>query len=300
MNRIIFTIFIDIDKDDLDPQPPHIGDTEDKNLKAKREFLENYDWLTSRQQTYAQNIGAEYKIFLADDKWENFKTEYLEKYPVLTMYNIVNFYKIHIMYQLKKQYDEILYLDLDVVPVGTENFFEHWNLENGVAILTNRAIVDRSREEVKRREKNFLKSGKNHSIRSPTAKYWNTKAMIFEFGSYADDPNVYNTGIVGINKHWLDKLKYFDNFDETIQIMTELKNEDPSMWPKYIQDMFGWDNETLWGLFMHIYDIPMQRLTNTWHYFIDQKMYIPPSVKLIHVINKDFKAVREWCETNNL
>ena len=27
-----------------------------------------------------------------------------------------------------KKYDEILYLDFDVVPMKNENFFEHWDL----------------------------------------------------------------------------------------------------------------------------------------------------------------------------
>ena len=36
----------------------------------------------------------------------------------ITSYNIVNFYKIHLLYELAKKYDEILYLDFDVINYG--------------------------------------------------------------------------------------------------------------------------------------------------------------------------------------
>ena len=38
MKRIVFSIYIDIPESLLDAQPPHHGETEDKNVKAKREF----------------------------------------------------------------------------------------------------------------------------------------------------------------------------------------------------------------------------------------------------------------------
>ena len=49
------------------------------------------------------------------------------KYPFLTTYNIINFYKIYLLYKFSSKYDEILFLDFDV-PNTKENFFEVWDL----------------------------------------------------------------------------------------------------------------------------------------------------------------------------
>ena len=43
-------------------------------------------------------------------------------------YEIVNFYKIYLLDKLAEEYDEILYLDFDAIPVTNDNFFEYWDL----------------------------------------------------------------------------------------------------------------------------------------------------------------------------
>ena len=63
-----------------------------------------------------------------------YKDKLQKDYPYLTTYNIVNFYKIHLLYKLAQEYDEVLYLDFDVVPMKSDNFFERWDLSKGIAI----------------------------------------------------------------------------------------------------------------------------------------------------------------------
>lgn len=300
MKRVIYSIYIDIPIEQLDAQPPHHGDTEDKNLKAKREFAYHQSWLEERQRVYAKAIGVDYILFTYDDQWIEYRDSLAAQYPQLTMYNIVNFYKIHLMYVLKDTYDEILYLDLDVVPVGDVSFFDVWDLSKGIVIKQNIPQIDLRIDDIKNRELRFLTSNKTHSIRSPTAKYWNNKALLMDHGIDRDDLPVFNTGIVGINKQTLEQLDYFGDFDYMIDVMTDLKEENPSMWPQYIQAMFGWDNETLWGFHCTKKDIPIQWLDNNWHYFLDKGTFIPRTAKLIHIIHKDFQMVRDWCEKNNL
>ena len=53
-------------------------------------------------------------MFEYDADWIVYSEKLKEKL-YLTAYNIVNFYKIHLLYELSKNYDEILYLDFDVV-----------------------------------------------------------------------------------------------------------------------------------------------------------------------------------------
>ena len=57
--------------------------------------------------------------------------------PEITTYNIVNFYKLDLLYTFSQMYDEVLYLDFDVVPMTNENFFKVWDLEKGITVLNN-------------------------------------------------------------------------------------------------------------------------------------------------------------------
>ena len=90
MKRIIYSIYIDIATDKLDAQPPHHGEKEDKNQKAKREFAENVDWLIARQKEYADIINAEYKLYGNDDDYKKYQAWFNKHHPYITEYNIIN------------------------------------------------------------------------------------------------------------------------------------------------------------------------------------------------------------------
>lgn len=262
-------------------------------------FSEYKPWLVERQKAYAESIGADYLLFKYDDRYIKYQKWYNKNFPYVTEYNIVNFYKIHLMYELATEYDEILYMDLDVVPVTNENFFERHDLTKGVAIKKNSHGKSMDINYLKEEQERF-ENGKKFSIRSPWAKWWNSKALCMEHGKPVDDIPVYNTGIVGVNKYWLDKIDYFSDLEEILEEMYELKTEDMSMYPPFVQSMFGWDNETIWGFKCHMNDVPSNWLDGYWHMFLDKGVHIPLGSKFIHVIHKRFDVVREWCEKNNL
>ena len=301
MKRLIYSIYIDIPNELLDPQPPHHNETEDKNVKAKREFAENYDWLLTKQQEYATKIGADYKHFVYDQKYIDLQKWYNDNYPFITEYNIINFYKIHLMYELAEEYDEILYLDLDVLPVTDENFFEEHDLSVGPAIKKNSHAMRMDTEAIQKRKEIYEKTGHpGGSIRSPIAKWWNSQALCMEYDKPVKDIPVYNTGIVGINKYWLDRIAYFEDFDELLHTMKEMKEDEFSMYPEFAQALFGYDNETIWGFKCHMNDVESNWLDGRWHTFIDKVAIIPSKAKLVHIINKSFSDVRKWYEENNL
>ena len=66
------------------------------------------------QKAYADENKCDYILFENDNQFKDFKKVFQEKYPYLTTYNIVNFYKLYLLYELSNKYDEILYLDFDV------------------------------------------------------------------------------------------------------------------------------------------------------------------------------------------
>lgn len=293
--RIVFSLYIDIPKEDLDWQPPHHGHSMPKTEHTKQEFQKNAPWLKEMQEKYCKAIDVPYKLFEYDQSYIDYRDWFLKTYPQITHYNIVNFYKIHCMYELAKEYDEILYLDYDVIPNTTENFFEAFDLESGFAIMQGLAPTQK---QVPKTANEVIKSCNvwMPSIRSPAAKWWNCKALaiLTDLPSRAEDIYIFNTGIVGASKKQLEKLDYYGDFDEVLSLMDELKANEDGMWPTCLQELFGWDNETIWAHKTKLNNVQWTNLGGLWHHFMDKENYIPEDAKFIHVINKNFDYVKEW------
>lgn len=286
MKQIIFSLYIEIPDNELDLFDKHLlkKETSYTNFNTKKEFLNNYNKLVDCKKTYADNLNLKFVLFKDGYDFQNFKEDYNIRYPFLTTYNIINFYKIHLLYEISKTYDEILYLDFDVVPLTKENFFNVWNFNNGICVYDNSYNVKKI-ESI---------TNKTQTIRSPTAKYYNSQAMLIEKRLNSLN-NVINTGIIGVNKYHLDKLNYFGDFKNDLYMMEELtKNYD--IFPKKIVDFFGYDNETLFSVKLKENNVSVQWLNNEWHYFFDTQGYIPNETKFVHTINKRFDIV--WRKMN--
>ena len=79
-------------------------------------------------------------MFEYDKRYQTFEKNLRKDFPELTGYEIVNFYKIHLLYELAKEYDEILYLDFDAVPLTKDPFLMYGIYQKVyvfVTILTN-------------------------------------------------------------------------------------------------------------------------------------------------------------------
>ena len=281
MSRVVFSLYIDIPKDELDLFDSNIIKKGEMptNHRTKNQFKIHYGDLIATKQIYANKIGADFKMFEYDADWIVYSERLKEKYPYLTAYNIVNFYKIHLLYELSKNYDEILYLDFDVVPMKYDNFFEHWDLTKGIAVLNNndRVLVPENVDD------------SSTTIRSPTAKFYNAQAMLFEKGLSTKN-DVINTGIIGASAEHLNTLAYFKDFDKNLKLMTNLTKESDSHPPRFLK-YFGWDNETLFAVKIKENNVPILWLDDKWHYFFSNQKHVPQKVILCHAINKDFDTV---------
>lgn len=286
MKRVIYSLYIDIPTKDIDLFDKNILKTGDTpmNIRTKQQFAKHYGDLRACKQIYADAIGADFIMYEYDSNFSLWSAQIKNSYPYLTMYNIINFYKIHLMYELAMKYDEILFLDFDVVPMKNVNFFEAWDLTKGIAVLNNNNKVTKI-ESV---------TDTSQTIRSPSSKYFNAQAMLFEKGLSTKN-DVINTGIVGINKDHLVKLNYFANFENDLKMMSDLK-ESSDIFPKKVLQYFGWDNETLFSVKLNENNVPVQWLDDKWHYFLYIQGFIPKETILCHTINKDFDLV--WRRLN--
>ena len=287
MKKVIYSLYIDIPENELVPHRPMFWHLEkkDKNVVTKEELKKHYQRLFKCKIDYANHLGVDFKMFEVDKMYIDFKKYIQSNFPEIKSYDIINFYKIHLLYKLAETYDEILYLDFDTIPTTSESFFEKWNFKNGVCVLDNTHKI-----------KEFRQIYQPQSIRSPTAKYYNAQAMLIERG-FNPFNKVINTGIIGIDKDHLTKLAYFDNFKEDIDLMTSLRKQ-IDLFPKKVVESFGYDNETLFSYHLFSKDIKTQWLDDEWHFFYDTEFHIPKNRKIIHAINKKFDFVWRYYDKN--
>ena len=291
MKRVIFSLYVDV------PEKEHYGpskfkhDTIDKALKTRHAFKEHYDKLVQTKQKYSDTIGVPFKLYEYDEQFKAFEKNLLNDFPFFTGYEIINFYKIHLLYELAKDYDEILYLDFDAIPVTNESFFNNWDLSKGICVYNNNAMINKNNRAIDKM---------THGIRSPSAKYFNTQAMLIATDNSPIN-DVINTGIVGATKTDLLKLDFFGKFYDTITLMTKLREEGlDGLYPQNVIDMFRYDNETIFSYKIQVNNINIQWLDNQWHYFFDTQFFIPKETKIVHTINKDFDTVWRFYEKHNL
>ena len=274
--KVIYSVYIDVPAEEHYGQSKQKNDTTEKADITVNAFKKHYRRLIETKQKYAGDIGADFFMFKYDEQYRTFYDNFKKDFPQLTGYEIVNFYKIHLLYHLAKNYSEILYLDFDAIPLTEESFFDRWDLSKGICVYNNNAHIIKDREV-------------NHSIRSPSAKYFNCQAMLIDKGLGARN-DVINTGIIGASRDDIYKLNFFGDFKGTIDLMTQLRT-DTSMYPENIVNMFRYDNETVFSYKREINQVNIQWLDNQWHYFFDKQGFIPKETKIVHCVCKDFDLV---------
>lgn len=283
MKKLVYSIFIDIPEDKLD-NPGWFKDgvqvKTDKSLVTKNALKEHYNAIVKRQSNYANSIGADYIIFNNDKHYDEFMLMFEKEYPEVSEYDIINFYKHWKMKSCVDDYDVVCYLDFDVIPNTKEDIFETHDLTKFCCAHSNQlAHWGKTVDPIKY----------DTCIRNPATKYWNAHAMLLESG-YNPDNDAFNTGIMVASSDLINQLGYFDDFKENLDMMTQLKNDEESMYPTNIQRVFGYDNETLFSYLVHSKNIEIEYLNGPWHYIVDDKFddakRVNPSAKMYHCINK--------------
>ena len=290
MKRVIYSVYVDVPAKEHYGKSKHKRDTKEKASITVNAFKNHYKRLIESKQKYADTIGVPFIMYEYDNRYQTFEKNFLKDFPELTGYEVINFYKIHLLCELAKEYDEILYLDFDAIPVTKDSFFDAWDLSKGICVYNNNAMINKWDRPI-----NEL----DYGIRSPTGKYYNCQAMLIEKGL---DPknDVINTGIIGARKEDILKLNYFGDFSETIKLMTKLINDDFGLYPQNIINMFRYDNETIFSYKREVNNVNIQWFNIQWHYFFDKWHYIPEKAKIVHAVCKDFDTVWRHCEKYNL
>ena len=284
MKSVIFSIYIKIPEEDLDNpgwynEEGKLQDT-DKSKQTKDYFAKYYDKLKQRQVDYARTLGVDYILHEYDNDYIKYVSYFKKNYPQISVYDIINFYKQELMKRYAHKYDEVCYLDFDVIPNTDESIFDVVKHDEFGCAETNREAEWGKTVETK---------WYNTCIRNPSSKYWNCHAMLNEIG-LDPDTDVFNTGIMVAASKMIKRLDYFGEFEEVLDLMSKVKYDKSSMYPHNIQRIFNYDNETVFAFKRVVNNIKIKYLGNDWHHKVqDEKWYVfNENAKMYHVINKRF------------
>ena len=284
MKSVIFSIYIKIPEEDLDNpgwynEEGKLQDT-DKSKQTKNYFAKYYDKLKQRQVDYARTLNVDYILHEYDNDYIKYVSYFKKNYPQISVYDIINFYKQELMKRYAHKYDEVCYLDFDVIPNTDESIFNVVKHDEFGCADSNREAEWGKKVEVKYY---------NTCIRNPSSKYWNCHAMLNEIG-LDPDTDVFNTGIMVAASKMIKRLDYFGEFEEVLDLMSKVKYDKSSMYPHNIQRIFNYDNETVFAFKRVVNNIKIKYLGNDWHHKVqDEKWYVfNENAKMYHVINKRF------------
>ena len=281
MKNIIYSIYIE-------NKEPNLSE---KHQFTKTQLEKHYDRLVDVKKEYAKHCNAEYRIYGNDTYYQKFK----KKFDGFE-FDIINLYKIYLWEELGKEYDNVLYLDLDVIPNTTDNFFETFDM-NKICVYSPNAIKENvwTKTMLKNYKKNI------HSfdyLMTKTDKYNEyvkamcKRAMLATDNKFDTDYLIANTAILGGNSNAIKKLRYTERLNEMVDVLNKAKEE--KFFGEEISKLFFANNEIFVHYLLDKDNIDWYNLPKEWHTYLMKKDKITSdlkSVKMIHLINKRFEEL---------
>ena len=252
MKRIIFSIYTNTVEN-------HTSATDFK----KSQFEKYKGELEESQKQYALLCGADYDLHLTNEK----------------QYDTIQFDKLRRMEYFTQFYDEVVFLDFDVVPTTTKNIFDHFDLNNICAYA-----IDRTPD--KDALMWALKRGSFDTM-NMYAKTCAKNAMLL-----LDDINgtssIINTGVVGGNKRSIELLNFSYYFEMMNSKISEAISD--NLYPVEISRNWKRNNEVYITYLIERFNIPFTNIGLQWNLLIDKLCPTPTAAAYMwHHVNKEFE-----------
>lgn len=281
MKNIIYSIYIE-NKD---------SNLSEKHLFTKNQLKKHYDRLIDVKKKYADICNAEFVIYGDDNDYKEFKSKY-KGYE----FDLINLYKIYLWEKLGKKYNNVLYLDLDVVPNTNENFFDTFDM-NKICVYAPNATIDIWSQEDKERYKkgkiNFSKVISHKDKYDMYVKALCKKSMLAIDNKLDTDYLIANTAILGANSNAISKLKFTERLDSMIDVLNKSKKE--KLFGEEVSKLFFANNEIFFHYLLDKDNIDWYNLPKEWHTYVmrksDKISKELKSAKMIHLINKKFEEL---------
>lgn len=212
MKRAIFSLFMG-DVCDNESSP-------DNHWKpgSGRQYVELYDDITSNHTQYANDVNATYMLASNTAEWQEFKRHMLSKYPWISMYNVINYFKFYMAEKLVKTYDQVLYVDFDAFFNTKQNFFDHHWFDKYNAWITPMPVSP-SKE-----------ASWNADVGVPKLRL--RKAYLIQealqhigIDPFEVDLFMINCGVMGFNKKTVTLLNFWDTFTEIMPLLSHHQDD---------------------------------------------------------------------------
>jgi hypothetical protein len=273
MKRVIFTSYDDL-KVEIDKW--------NVNYAADHLIREYYDRLVENKRAYAESIGVDF-IFYKNEMGN--MPEFTSKNQF--EFTRVNLYKHYLMSNLADEYDEIMYVDMDVVFNTDENVFDAHDLEKGIHITTQTDAV----ESKEANEVIYAEIG----MRNPTLKYHITKDLLLADGLKSGENHVINTGLIIAKAEHIKQIKFIDRLPGIINKIKEIQEEPKNK--SYIKTHYYPNNESIFSYILEKNKIPFVIMSKEWNFIMnwmpDKDRTQPKDCKIIHMVGKKFNAFFE-------
>lgn len=240
------------------------------------------DKIIESHKAYANLCGADYELFeLNAEDYDN-----------------LQFQKLFKMEELAETYDEILYLDFDVIPRTDENFFEVHDL-NKICVNTFSRYPEEYPPHVSLnyygRYEAFPQTMDNwlefdsFDRQSIYVKAACANAMsLAGDGGYDKRFNLINTGVIGMSSDMIKTLNFSNELEEMDEIFEDAMEF--SAVHKNISKYFFRNNESFMTYLVNSKDLPIHNIGHAWNSLIDDLWKeVPDNAKFIHYINKEFE-----------
>lgn len=252
MKRIIFSLFTDV----IDE---HTSATDFKRLQFKK----YHDQLEAKHKKYAEAVGAEYKLFT----------------PKSSDYNTVQFEKLLMFEELAKEYDEIVYLDFDVVPIRNTNIFEAFDL-NTICAFNLKCDMEKHLYYW------LTNNDKWHSM-DMHSKSCHKRAMLMLDGDFGEQTCL-NTGVVAMNKDMVAKLNLSAQLDELKSISDEAVSD--TIYPDTMAKTWIFNNEVILSYLIERHALPFTDIGMPWNFIVDDTIpTLSGAAHFIHFVHKKFE-----------
>ena len=253
MKRIVFSIYTsDIEKN-------HTSTT-----SFKRSQFEKYkDQLEDRQRKYAKICDAHYKLFQANN------TNFID----------IQFEKLILFTELAKEYDEVLYLDFDVIPITNKVFFNSFDLNK-----ISGYKLDRITSVMHQLQTRIDNDGFDRM--NMFCKTCCKKAMLL-LEDINSDNYIFNTGVFAGNKKSIKRLNFIKRLNRTKKVFDEAVTD--NLYPKEINKWWKPNNEVFVSYIVEKFKIPYNNIGLQWNFILDNWNPKPSaSGYLLHYIKKEF------------
>jgi len=270
MKRVIFTTYDDIALN-IDIGSTLMADVREtmSDDRAKQMLIDEYfDRLVANKKDYADRIGVDFICY--QNTMKDFDVDAGFEFAK------VNLYKHHLMAELANEYDEVMYVDMDVVFNTDENVFEVHDLSKGIHVKDqDDKIIDKDKNSLL-----FEFIG----LRSPTLKYHITKDLLD-----GEDNHVLNTGVMIGRSEDIQKIQFIKRMQEAIDKVNSLKVFKKSKGTFNILNMSYYpNNESIFSYIVEKYNVPYVLLEEEWHNIYSETPRLGCEGKIIHMVNKQF------------